>query len=597
MRTTRKWLASALLAALLVLPAAPAAAGSQPDEPSNLVAVSSEDRIRNSQGEVVRLIESYVQWEPPEYRRDISCYYVRWRVAARSGQPAGEWQPSEQGGIAPDYHYYNIDGLVVGETYDFQVRSYSESLGAYSDWVTLTKTVALASTDSSLESLTLSSGTLSPAFEPEEWSDVIYTATVANSVSAVTFTPTAANDNATITYNGAEVASGTASDAISLAVGPNYFEVRVASEYGNMRGYNLNVVRAGPAGRMAAPTGLALEQEASDQKHLITLAWTLPTGATEAVLEYREINSGAPVPQWSTEGVVDLTTSGAKIHARLRQNVDYAVRVAGKNSSGTGAWATATFYTHTSPGWPANAVAVSADASLVVSWDPPESKGAPNGVITGYEVRWRPLPDDPCCPWSEAQSQDVGDVVTHTIEGLTNGQVYEVQVAAFNGLGRGYWSPTIQATPAQMSGAPPQNQVLGGQQQQPAAEETPPAEEQAPPDPPAEQAPAAEEEAAPEPLAEPGAVGDVQATVDGKRVTVTWSAPQDGGEPDQYVVRLKTPNKGKAKIKRVDADTTTATFGKVKAGTHTIYVRAKNQTGGGKWTKIEVTVPRSHKNQ
>ena len=568
-----QWLAAALLAVLLVLPAAPAVAGSQPDEPSNLVALSSEHWTRDSQGEIVRLIESYVQWEPPEYRRDISCYYVRWRVAAQNGQPAGEWQPSEQGGIAPDYNYYNIDGLIVGETYDFQVRSYSESLGAYSDWVGLTKTTTLASTDSSLKSLTLSSGTLSPAFEPQRWSDVVYTATVANSVSSVTFTPTATNDKATITYKGAEVASGTASDAISLAVGPNYFEILVASEYGNMRGYNLNVVRAGPSGRMAAPTGLALEQEASDQKHLITLTYTLPTGATEAVLEYRKIESGESAPQWSTEGVTDLTTSGAKIHARLRQNVDYAVRVAGKNNSGTGAWATATFYTHTTPGWPPNVLAVSADASLVVSWDPPESKGAPNAVITGYEVRWRPLPDDPCCPWSEAQSQDVGDVVTYTIEGLTNDQVYEVQVAAFNGLGRGYWSPTIRGTPAQMQGSPPQNQVLGGQQQQ------------------QQQAPAAEEEAAPEPLAEPGTVQDVQATIDGKRVTVTWSAPQEGGEPDQYVVRLKTPNKGKAKIKRVDADTTTVTFGKVKAGTHTVYVRAKNEAGGGKWTKIEVTVP------
>ena len=581
MRTTRKLLAAVLLATLLVLPAAPVAAGSQPDEPSNLVAVSAEHRTRDSQGEIVRLIKSYVQWEPPEYRRDISCYYVRWRVAAQSGQPAGEWQPSEQGGIAPDYNYYNIDGLVVGETYDFQVRSYSESLGAYSDWVSLTKTAALASTDSSLKSLALSSGTLSPAFEPEEWSDVVYTATVANSVSAFTFTPTANDDNATITYNGAEVASGTASDAISLAVGPNYFEILVASEYGNMRGYNLNVVRAGPAGRMAAPTGLTLEQEPSDQKHLITLTYTLPTGATEAVVEYHKFERGAPVPQWSTEGVVDLTTSGAKIHARLVHNVDYAVRVAGKNSSGTGAWATATFLAHTSPGWPPNVQAVSADASLVVSWDPPESTGAPNGVITGYEVRWRPLPDDPCCPWSEAQSQDLGDVQTYTIEGLTNDQVYEVQVAAFNGYGRGYWSPTIRGTPAQMQGSPPQNQVLGGQQQQ----------QQQPADSGQQQPPAAEEEAAPEPLAEPGAVGDVQATVDGKRVTVTWSAPQDGGEPDQYVVRLKTPNKGKAKIKRVDADTTTVTFGKVKAGTHTIYVRAKNEAGGGKWTKTEVTVP------
>ena len=46
-----------------------------------------------------------------------------------------------------------------------------------------------------------------------------------------------------------------------------------------------------------------------------------------------------------------------------------------------------------------------------------------------------------------------------------------------------------------------------------------------------------------EPLAKPGAVQDVQAAIVGSAVTVTWSAPQDGGEPIQYVVRLKSPPK------------------------------------------------------
>ena len=583
MHKTRTWTAvatAALLATLLVLPATPAAAGStRPDAPSNLDALSTEHWTRDDQGEIVRLIESHVRWDKPAYSRDISCYYIRWRVAAKNGQSAGPWQPSEQGGIADSYNWYDIDDLTVGETYDFEVRSYSESLGAYSDWVTLNKTVTLVSDDSSLKSLTLSSGTLAPAFEPEEWSDVVYTATVANSVSSITFTPTANNDNATITFKGTEVASGTASDAISLAIGPNFFEITVAAEYGNTRGYNLNVIRAGPAGGLAAPTGLTLEEDAVDQKHQITLTWTLPTGATEAVLEYRKIDDAASVPQWSTVGVTGLTTSGGKIHARLGHYTDYAVRVAGKNNTGTGAWATATFYTHGTPYWPMNVTAVSADASLVVSWDPPVSKGAPYTVITGYEVRWRPLPDDPCCPWSEAQIQDVGDVVTHTIEGLTNDQVYEVQVVASNGLGRGVWSETVRGTPAEMMGSPP-DQYSGGSGS--SQEQTPQTQQQAP---------ATEGTAESEPPAEPGAVLDVQTAVNGKKVTVTWSAPHDGGEPDQYVVRLKTGNKGKAKIKRVDAGTTSVTFGKVKAGMHTVYVRAKNAAGGGKWTKTQVTVP------
>lgn len=570
MRTTRTRLVltTALLAALLVLPASPAAASEQPDAPSNLIAVSSVHGSRDAQNEIFYTTISYVQWDRPADRADISCYYVRWRVAAQNGNPAGAWQPSEQGAIAPkSFDYHDIDGLTIGETYDFEVRSYSESLGAYSDWVTLNKTLTRASTDSSLKSLTLSSGTLSPAFEPEEWGGVTYTATVANSVETITFTPTANNEEATITFKGAEIASGTASDAISLVPGPNYFNIRVRAEFGSYwRTYTVNVIRAAPSGRLAAPTGLTLTQDMADQKHRITLTWTLPTGATEAVLEYRQVKSTG----WSTAGVIDLSTSGGKIHAHLGHNVDYAVRVAGKNSSGTGAWATATFIPYTTPYWPLNVVAVSGDESLVVSWDPPVDKGAPGAVITGYSVRWRPLPEDPCCPWSEASSQDVGDVQSHTIEDLTNNQVYEVQVRAFNGLGGGVWSETARGTPAELMGSPPQNQFYGGGAGSNADDQ---------------------DSVLGAPLAKPGAVLDVQATIDGRRVTVTWSAPQDGGEPDQYVVRLKTSKKGKAKFRRVDAGTTTATFGKVKSGEHTVYVRAKNDTGGGKWTKIVITVP------
>lgn len=86
-------------------------------------------------------------------------------------------------------------------------------------------------------------------------------------------------------------------------------------------------------------------------------------------------------------------------------------------------------------------------------------------------------------------------------------------------------------------------------------------------------------------------MSDVRAALDARTLTVTWSAPQDGGDPGIYVVRLKNPKQGKAKIKRFDADSTTATFGRVKSGTNTVFVRAKNDAGGGKWTKVEISAP------
>ena len=573
-------MAAALLATLLVFPATPVGASTQPEAPSDLRSISRIHHSLDDQNQVVSRTDSYVQWDLPTNRDHITCYYVRWRVAAKGSQPAGAWQPSEQGAVAPRYRdYHDIDGLTIGETYDFEVRSYSESQGAYSDWVTLNKTLTVASNDSSLQSLTLSSGTLSPAFDPQRWSDVTYTATVANSVTSVTFTPTANDANATITYNGAEITSGTASAAISLEPGPNYFQIRVAAEYGAYyRTYSVNVIRAAPSGSLAAPTGLTFTQGATSGKHRVTLSWTLPTGATEAVLEYGKLRSDQSAPAWSTAGVIDLTTSGGKIFTRLHDNDDYVVRVAGKNSSGTGAWATATLTAASAPYWPLNVAVASGDASLVVTWDPPMSKGYPGAVISGYNVRWRALPDDPCCPWEDSVGRDVGDVDSYTITGLANNQVYEVQVLARNALGTGNWSETVLATPAELVGSPPEQQ----QQQQEQAPQQQQAQQQAQP---------TEDATESDPPEKPGAVADVQTTVDGSKVTVSWTAPPQGGEPTTYVVRLKTAKKGKAKTKRVDADATSVTFGKVKAGTHTVYVRAKNATGGGKWTKTTVTVP------
>ena len=65
-----------------------------------------------------------------------------------------------------------------------------------------------------LSALTISEGTLDPAFDPAV---TVYAVTVANSTASVTVTPTAASSISTITVNGMPVVSGSASAAIALA--------------------------------------------------------------------------------------------------------------------------------------------------------------------------------------------------------------------------------------------------------------------------------------------------------------------------------------------------------------------------------------------
>lgn len=105
---------------------------------------------------------------------------------------------------------------------------------------TITVTRA-ASANSSLSALSLSSGTLSPVFNPATTS---YTASVGNATTSITVTPTVADSNASVTVNGVVVSSGNASGAIALNVGSNTITTVVTAQNGTTRTYTVTVTRA-----------------------------------------------------------------------------------------------------------------------------------------------------------------------------------------------------------------------------------------------------------------------------------------------------------------------------------------------------------------
>ena len=115
---------------------------------------------------------------------------------------------------------------------------------------TATRTVTIdttgsASTDANLASLTLSQGTLIPAFEPDIDK---YTASVRNAVASIAVTPTTTDDGARVTVNSSPVTSSDASDAINLNVGTSPVTIAVTAEDGTTtKTYTVTVTRA-PAG-------------------------------------------------------------------------------------------------------------------------------------------------------------------------------------------------------------------------------------------------------------------------------------------------------------------------------------------------------------
>ena len=112
---------------------------------------------------------------------------------------------------------------------------------------TVAVTATQEATDAALGGLTLSSGTLAPAFAGGA---TTYTANVAATVNALTVTATASDANASITVNGRAVASGRASHAVALSApgGSTAVAVVVTAEDGTTsRTYTVTVSRAAAA--------------------------------------------------------------------------------------------------------------------------------------------------------------------------------------------------------------------------------------------------------------------------------------------------------------------------------------------------------------
>jgi subtilisin family serine protease len=105
---------------------------------------------------------------------------------------------------------------------------------------TLTVARAVPSTNSLLTDLSLSKGELSPSFSSSVTS---YEVDVAYQVSSIRITPTASDDRASIEVDGSPVASGTASQPVSLDIGSNVVRVVVFAQNGSQRIYSITIMR------------------------------------------------------------------------------------------------------------------------------------------------------------------------------------------------------------------------------------------------------------------------------------------------------------------------------------------------------------------
>ena len=227
---------------------------------------------------VSRMVEMFAN--TPSFQQNLGNWYVVANATsiARADVPGVVAEISAQNdylndhnptyGISRDNDYAffeivngnKINMTSVGTKSSYMVNVTASGSNVFEDgnnWRVLAVSVSAALSDNAdLGGLTISSGTLSPQFSS---SDITYTASVDNSVTQVTVTPTASDSLATITVNGNTVTSGTGHIVIGLTVGePNTVTVIVTAQDSTTKTYIITLTRAASLSGNADLGGLTI---------------------------------------------------------------------------------------------------------------------------------------------------------------------------------------------------------------------------------------------------------------------------------------------------------------------------------------------------
>ncbi len=396
-----------------------------------------------------------VEWTAPaDNGQAITDYDVRYCVNSTGCDAANEWTAlDDAGNNATDTDTETtIGSLTNGTAYQVQVRA-GNSVGDGA-WSTSASEYP-STTPGAPGAPTLTVGDLSLG--------VSWAAPSSNGGSAVTgykvgrcsancgtdtnWTVTTLTDTTTLTNR-----STTLSD---LTNGTAY-QVRVAASNRGGDSAWSTTATATPAKAPDTPSAPTLVV----WNKSLRVSWTAPASNGASIsdydVQYRKQNSDNTWPNtWTAHshtGTGTSTTIGS-----LTNDSAYQVQVQATNSAGDSAWSASATATPTAqkPGAPGAPIVTAKNVSLSVSWDAPADNGA---TITDYDVQYRACTkagDLKCAGanptwgnWSEWNASNTSTTLSATIDSLTNGTKYQVQVRAANSVGDGAWSTAGAATPA-----------------------------------------------------------------------------------------------------------------------------------------------------
>ena len=410
--------------------------------------------------------ELTVTWSAPTGDAPISGYDISYRES-----PSGGWNTEQFGGALHTLEH-TISNLDNGQAYNVKVRALN--VAGEGPWADFPNTV----TPKTVPDAPIISGTAGNAkitltwTTPDNGGADIYRYDLRYVRSDV---PDADKDTrstieqtigsrTTLSYVLSGLENGKSYDVQILArnnVGPSDWS---------------NTVVETPRTIPSAPVISTIVNSAIHGDAILTVSWTAGSDGGAEITSYdlRYIRNDAENKADTEWTEVSIWTSGdGALEYRLgglTKGVEYYIEVRGVNIAGDGGWSTTYKQTpKTAPAAPGTPSLGPGSEELTVTWHSPgDTPDATGGVdITGYDIRY--IESDTThankvvdSNWTEETFPGLLSTLEHTIDGLTNGTEYDVQVRAVNPEGDGLWSKTRKGTPRTIPGAPTLNTLAPG---------------------------------------------------------------------------------------------------------------------------------------
>ena len=182
----------------------------------------------------------------------------------------------------------------------------------------------------------------------------------------------------------------------------------------------------------------------------LEVSWSAPSTNGALITGYNLRYSEGNSDDWDPYDFASTSTTTSIPIPRLTNGQSYDVQVRATSSAGESKWSPTVTGTPgaQSPSAPAKPTVTPGNRKLEVSWSAPAENDAP---ITDYKVQYRVTTSSTSVEWTDhkplSTSTSLSTSFSTTIEGLTNGQSYQVQVRATSSVGSSGWSPVATGTP------------------------------------------------------------------------------------------------------------------------------------------------------